>query len=324
MKKNKGILILEKSMNEKYVKIAKLHGWSFIESDYINHRGNSFFEDLMIKFRYQKKLKKDFKKISENIIENELDIVYISNPEGYYSYNIISKLQKKFPKLFFVGLQHGIFDLSYSKNKEVLRSVFNNIFKSFTGFYFYGAGFGGIYLDKYIVFSKKEEVFLANNKKWQKDKIEIDFDLLKGYLIYDTKEKKIDLTKQDSNKALFLLQGLTIANQCSELDEKYLIMQTVKYLSQRYEVVLLKDHPACQNRLEQWSFPANVIIVDNILEGVRQCKVAYSFFSTSLLDVSVFKLDTYAIYSTKFKLDKEFFKYFANVLHFEKDIDNKS
>jgi len=242
----------------------------------------------------------------------------MSNAEGYVSQNFIYQLKRNFPRARFIALQHGVFPLKHNPAKEFIRRSINYLVFLVSGVFPFGSGFGGLKLNKYYVYSEREKFFLVEKKGWKSKNVQTDIKFIKAELYASFLKSDI---RQDDRKALFLLQGLHIAGLCTEMEEKHLISATINYLSGVYTKMLVKEHPACEERLKYMNLPDNVEVIDNILEGFSQCKTAYSFFSTSLIDAKVYDMKTVGIISNKLGVDKGIYENFDLKIHFEDTID---
>ena len=188
-----------------------------------------------------------------------------------------------------------------------------------TGIFPLGAGFGGIVLDGYYVYSNREKEFLVTKKGWQASNVIVDIKFIKPEVYREYLALKASNTK-DGPTAVFLLQGLHLAGLCSLDNERYLIEETIKYLSARYKMVLIKEHPACKGRLDVMRFPHNVTEESSLFEVFSKADDAYSFFSTALIDAKIFDLKTIGISSASIKVDKEIYNNFDLNIDFEETI----
>lgn len=249
-------------------------------------------------------------KISEFLINT----IYFSNSEGYIAYNILSRLKTDFPNLEFIGLQHGVFELSEIPKKKI-RYLVNIFTKFFFNMYPIGGGFGSKIVDKYIVYNHVYKEFLINKHQWNPECVSVDLNFLKCEL-YDKKRVK---PKSKSTTALFLLQCLSKAEMCSAKEEAFLNTEVVRYLKHTHDKVLIKNHPACSNKINLL-FGEDVTEVNNLIDAFNECTHAYSFSSTTLLEAKIFDIKSYAINSKLVKEDKSIYSIFDNVLNFENEI----
>jgi len=299
--------------------MASIHG---IEPYFVNLNNNLHANPLintLNRLRTKKQLNEKIKGLVSFIDSQNITNIYLSNAEGYVSNNIIFALRKKFPKKKFIALQHGLFPLRYSRNKEYLRRIINQISHLVTGVFVFGEGFGGIKLDQYYVYSDRERDFLLNKKGWNKENVVVNIRFIKAELYNGFLKNE---NKQKENTALFLLQGLALVGSCSKQTELFLIESIINYLSKIYKEVLIKEHPSCAGRLYTINLPQNTKIISSINEGFEKSKTAYSFFSTSLIDAKVFDIETIGIYSKRIKVDEEVYKNFDKRINFEDIIDS--
>ena len=116
-------------------------------------------------------------------------MVYFSTSEGYVSHNIIYRLKNKVPNITFIALQHGVFPLKYSSKNEVIRKAINKIGMGIFGVYPIGAGFGGIPLNDYFVYSEREKKFLVEYRNWKEFQVHPKLDFIKADLLQQYQNK---------------------------------------------------------------------------------------------------------------------------------------
>ena len=318
MEENKGLIIFEKAMNKRFLEMANIHKLEVFKANLENNFHGNPVKNIVRRILSKKILLNAVSDIEFFIKQKELQVVYFSTSEGYVSHNIIYRLKNKVPNTTFIALQHGVFPLKYSRKKETIRKAFNKIGMGLFGIYPIGAGFGGIPLNGYIVYSEREKKFLMEYRNWKEFQVHPKLDFIKADLLQQYKNSKI---KQESNTAIFLMQCLHLAGLCSKEDENKYIATTIQYLSDKYEKVLLKPHPACTDQLDNLKLSKNVVVVHDMVEGFKKCKNAYSFFSTALIDAKIFKLKTTGIVIKNINVDKEIYNNFDLRLNFE-DIIN--
>lgn len=321
MEENCGLIVFEAAMNARYKELARIHGFKVFTVNLDNNLSPKLVDNIIKRIKTKESLKQGLLAISKFIRDNNFNVVYLSNAEGYVSMNFLYPLKKEFPNISFRALQHGIFPLTHSYIKEALRKTINRAAYFFTGVFIFGEGFGGIKLDKYYVYSDRERDFLLRKKGWRSEAVIADIRFIKAELY----EMFLNSTsKQDEGTVLLLLQGLYRAGLCTEKEEESLIQGTIDYLSANFNKVLIKEHPSCGNRLKDMSMPKNAEEVETMLEGFYKSKSAYSFFSTSLIDAKIFEIKTYGIYSNWIKVDPELYENFDVKVQFEDTICPKS
>ncbi|WP_282048781.1 polysialyltransferase family glycosyltransferase [Maribacter aquivivus] len=314
MEGNKGLIIFEKAMNKRFMEMGNIHGLEVFTADLENNFHGNPVKNIFKRLLSKKSLLETTAEIEAFIIENKLETVYFSTSEGYVSHNIISHLKIKVPNIYFIALQHGVFPLKYSKSKELARRIVNNLSKTIFGVYAIGAGFGGIPLNSYYVYSLREKDFLINYKKWKDNQVYAKLDFIKADLLFHYNNSEV---QQDSETAIFLMQCLHLAGLCSAEEEIKYTNVIIEYLSKKYQNVLIKLHPACINQLDSINLPKNVIVVKDMIDGFKKCKNAYSFFSTALIDAKIFNLKTIGIKIKGINIDDEIYKNFDLTLDFE-------
>lgn len=252
--------------------------------------------------------------ISDSLNTHELESIYFSSSEGYIAHNLITRVKKKFPKLELIGLQHGIFEFSLAP-KSYFRKAINIFFKTVTGIYPIGVGFGGKIVDKYIVYNQIYKDFLIKKFDWKENDVEINLEFLKAELL----DKKISI-KKNGCIALFLMQGLSLAQFCTKKQEDYLNEKVVEYLISKYETVYIKPHPGSSLNAE-FERKYKSLIINDLIDAFNLSTHAYSYSSTALFDAELFELEVFAINSNLVKEDKSIYRIFKNVIDFEKELN---
>jgi hypothetical protein len=320
MEENSCLIIFESAMNTRYINMAKLHDIDVFCANLENNLHNNYILNFLERLKSKKKLDDKICEFFKFLKKNEFCEIYFSSAEGFVSCNFIYRLKKEFPNVRLIALQHGIFSLRCNPVKDFLQNKVNKIVFFIFRIFPFGHGFGGVKLSEYYVYSQREKSFLIDKKGWKKDNVTINIKFIKAELYEQFLKKK---HKQDFKTALFLLQGLNLVGYCSVEEEKHFINTMINYLSRNYEIVLIKDHPSCGNRLKNFNLPKNTTIIENMVEGFERSMTAYSFFSTSLIDAKVFGLKTIGINLKLFKVDEEVYENFDLKINFEDILANK-
>ena len=319
MEKTSCLVVFEKSMEHRYAQMATIHGFSLHKVGLDNTWQNSLFENLKLRIRSKGLLKEKANVLFKNLRKNNFKNIYLSSAEGYICKNLVHSIREEFPSLKLIALQHGVFPLKQEFYKEFIRKTINVVAYGLTGVFPLGAGFGGLNLDGYYVYSNREKEFLVSKKGWDPSNVLVDIKFIKPevYNEYITLKQNY---KKDGPTAVFLLQGLHLAGLCSLENETRLIEQTILYLSERYKNVIIKEHPACKGRLDSLVLPKNVSEESSLFEAFSKANDAYSFFSTALIDAKIFNLKTIGISSKHIKVDEEIYDNFDINIDFEKTI----
>lgn len=311
-------IVLEEHLAERYSYLINKHQFEVYHvGGFGNIQIGTSLKDILNRVWYRNTVKQEYKKLNcffeEKTRVYDISQVYFSNAEGYIAYNLITRTKKEFPSLELIALQHGVFEFSQAP-KSFIRKSINILFKSLTGIYPIGLGFGGKIIDKYIVYNQTYKDFLVNEFNWPEQDVIINLNFLKSEL-YDKKES---VTKEGP-VALFLMQCLSRSSMCSISEENYLNRSVIEYLSKRFDKVLIKKHPANTEELI-FPFDNKVQEIDNLVDAFNQSTHAYSFSSTTLIEAKIFDIEAYAINSKLIKEDKSVFKIFENVIIFEDEI----
>jgi len=320
MEQNSGLIVFEKAMNKRFEDMARVHGLKVYKADLQNNFDGSLFTNIVERLKTGKLISTKVLEIKYFVESNQLKRLYFSTSEGYVSHNIIHALKKQIPTIEFIALQHGVFPLKYSRLKECVRYILNKTTRFLLGVYPLGAGFGGIKLNAYYVYSEREKKFLVLYKKWNKNKVEAKLNFIKAGLF---QKYQNTVLCQDSETAFFLMQCLNLAGLTSSAEEKRLTEETLNYLAKKYKRLLVKTHPACSEQLSKLKLLENVEIVKDMIDGFTQSKNAYSFFSTALIDAKIFNLRTTGIFADTINVDKEIYENFDLKIDFEEIIANK-
>jgi len=306
---NTHIIILEKGLNERYkYLIDKYH----LTPHYFN-LDNTI--TLINKYLTKNVLKNTIENFITYAKTNDIRTVYLSNAEGYIAHNTIILIKEKIPNIKIIALQHGLFP--FKIKYKLIRKLFNYFTKIFLDIFFYGVGFGGILnIDKYLVYATPYKNYLLQNG-WEENNVIIAPEILKAEF-FDNRKTTIN---NNSKSALFLPQGLSISGLISKNEEKIINKNVIKYLAKNYEKVIIKMHPLCLDNVSGIMLD-NCVIYDNLLESFEESDIAYSFFSTSLLDAQIFGLKTISIILTSSKIDKNLYKIFPKTISYSQIINN--
>ena len=321
MEESSCLIIFENAMNKRYIEMAKTHSLEVYRVELDNNLETTIGLNFIRRLASKSTLRTKIRALTTYLKANSFGSIYLSNAEGYVSKNFIYELKRTFPKTRFVALQHGVFPLKHDPAKEFLRRTINYLSFLISGIFPFGSGFGGIKLDQYYVYSEREKNFLVEKKGWKSKNVTVNIKFIKAELYNAYLKNEV---QQDDKTTLFLLQGLHLAGLCSETQEKHLISTTINYLSKKYGKLLVKEHPACGERLNHIKLPDNVEVIDDLLYGFNISKTAYSFFSTSLIDAKVFNIKTVGIISNTLRVDKGIYENFDLKINFEDTIDIKA
>lgn len=311
-------IILEDHLEQRFKYTIEKYGFiSYKVSGFKNIQLGNSTKNILNRILKKNIVSRESKKLIDFITDclnmHEIETIYFSSSEGYIAHNLITTVKNKFPRLELIGLQHGIFELSLAP-KNPIRKLINLFFKITVGIYPIGVGFGGKIVDKYIVYNQVYKEFLVKEFQWKEESVEINLVFLKEELF----DKKTHVNKEGS-VALFLMQGLSVAQLCSPEEENYLNEKVLAYLMKKHKSVYIKPHPASTLNKEFQEKYESIIIYD-LIKAFNLCTHAYSYSSTALFDAEIFELKTYAINSTLVKEDKNIYKIFENVLNFEDEI----
>lgn len=273
-------MFINYSLLDKLIK-SRIYDYKVIslpQSDY-----NSFFTRILLGRNKFSKVKKYLLDNVPSTYFNDSLIIY-SNAEGFLLSNR-GKWMPKLNKCKEVLLQHGLMPMS---NKLKCVRYILNVFSYFWGYNIIGKGFGGVKADYIIVFGEKYANYLVKEKKWDIERI-----------ISSTKILKPDIGKiekvKSSSTCLFLLQDLSKCYM-SKLQMLAYLKKIVIVLSKYYECVILRKHPKMTIDLSGLEKIDNVYISkDDLSLDILSASRVYSFFSSALIDASLYGKEIVAI-----------------------------
>jgi len=300
-KRNQNILIIfETHMNDRYDYFSKKNNLKVFNANLNNNSGRNILIDFFEKIKFKKELLNKYDSLKTFIIDNRLKSedfkIYVSNSEGYVAHNFLKFLQKDFPTLEIIAMQHGIMPLYVNVWKMRVRTFINQFLYYIFGIYLYGTGFGIKLANKYIVYNKTyKEILLQFG--WRSEDIIVNYKFLKPDL-YDYYITHKTLKKEDNDIAIFLPQCLSLAKICTQKEERELHIKAIDYIAKKHKKVLIKLHPACNNI--DFVLKQNIEFINDLKQGFLLSSCAYSFFSTALLDAQIFDVKTIAFKSKLF------------------------
>lgn len=301
-------------MKKRFESMSKIHGLIVFHANLDNFlSGNKVF-NFIKRLESKDKILNAIDNLGAFIVENKIKTLFFSTAEGYASHNLIYHINKRFPKVELIALQHGLFPLGFSRSKESLRRLVNGLFKKCFGVFPFGVGFGGLLLDIYMVYSERERKFLVEKRGWPREKVKVSLEFVKSDVFLELKKRK--LTQNEGN-AIFLMQCLSSSGLCSPEKEMFYNQSIINTLSKQYTSLYLKGHPACSFLENKIDLPDNVIIIDNMYDGFEKCKTAISFFSTALFDAKIFSLKTVGIFIEALNVDPRIYETFDITISFE-------
>ena len=274
-----------------------------------NSLKKSKLHTIVSRLTYKSNLRCEYNKLKPKL--NNLQKLFISNPEGYIAKNIIYFIRKDFPSIKIISLQHGIFALrSPSSVKTILKKVVNTIMKPILGYFPVGDGFGEKSTDSYIVYNSRYKKYLLN-LGWKENQVNISSYFLKG----EKEVQKID--SPHANKAVFFLQCLHKLGIADFNTEMKLIENVVGKLSKIYSEVLIKQHPYADIDLPV--LPKNTRVIKEVPE-LSEIAIVVSAFSTALLEYEKYGIKAVSLKSKKLNVDPAVYDQFLYVY----DLDEMS
>ena len=212
------------------------------------------------------------------------DSIFIfSCGEGFEISNIDIWFKPYIRKGKYIAIQHGMFGLQTINNKSYIKIIINKMSRFILNYSLVGKGFGGTFFDNYIVYSEKYENYLTSKKGWKKDNIIISGALLKGGKKVSSGTKQITYST-----CLLLLQDLVITNYVTKKYFMEYFQVIVDQLCVTYNSVIIKYHPKMNP--SDYRIKNNDRIIyskGNLMDDIQRSEVAFSFFSTAMIDANI-------------------------------------
>lgn len=239
--------------------------------------------------------------------------IFLSHTEGFIAKNIAKWIRRDCPNIILVALQHGIFMLENNRRKRALVFCSNKLTEFATDYSVAGDGVVQEAVDFYIVYNNWYKSLLVSQGV-PGDRIIVSSVLLKGKKLFDSRKPP----STDNHTALFLLQCLSALSITDRESEIRVIDCVVKWLSEHYDFVLLKQHPYCN--IEIAELPGNCRFVEgDIMDIAENCGTVVSFFSSALFECEVLGLRTIAISDDSMTVIPGIYELFKEVGEVQKD-----
>jgi len=242
-----------------------------------------------------------------------IDYLFLSNTEGFISRNLVRWIRRDFPNIMILGLQHGIFLLENRKFRTLLLAWANKSTEKIFDFEFFGQGFINKNVDYFIVYgSFYKSALVAHGIPAQR--VLMSTEILKGKTFFEQR----DIFSSSNNNCIFLLQCLSALAITDKQSETKLIASMLEWLSAKYDIVFVKQHPYCTIDLPD--MPGNCRIVDGSISDIaKNAGIAVSFFSEALLECEFLGLRTIAIFSNRLKVSLSVYHLFPTVWAIDKN-----
>lgn len=312
------LIIFEDLLKERFDYLCKKYNISNITLNLSNNYTSNILLNILYRIKSKKRLHNEYKCLKKKIVQNNIKKILVSNSEGYIASNFLTKLREDFPWIEIVSLQHGLFVPEYRPLKEKIKRLVNVITYKIYHLKLFGEGFGNKLPDRYIVLNNLYREYLLK-LGWNSKDIIVDPYFLKCYF-YDM-GKKYNKAKENNETALFFTQALSYSRLCSKEQETTLNKRIIAYLSSNYKKVIIKIHPS-KKPLLTFPLPDNCCIEADILEALKQADVAYSFFSTALIDAEIFGINTVAIKSKYIKISDKIYQLFRNCIDLDEIVSD--
>jgi hypothetical protein len=203
--------------------------------------------------------------------------------------------------------------LENNRKKIALVFCLNKLTGFAANFSLAGGGVAQEAIDFYMVYNNWYKSLLVS-RGVPNDRIIVSSILLKGKELFDGAKPP----SPNNHTALFLLQCLSALSITDRNSEIRLIDCVVKWLSEHYDSVLLKQHPYCN--IEIAELPENCRFVEgDITDIAENCGTVASFFSSALFECELLGLRTIAISDDSMKVIPGIYNLFKEVGEIQKD-----
>lgn len=238
--------------------------------------------------------------------------VFLSNTEGFIARNVAKWIRRDFPDVILLDLQHGIFMRANDRTRALITCL-NKLTELALDYSLAGSGIFQKEVNFYIVYNNWYKSLLVRLGV-PADRVIVSSFLLKGKKLFEMKK----VASTDNRTALFLLQCLSELAITDKKTEVSLNQFIVKWLSENYDVVLLKQHPYCN--IEIAGLPVNCKFVEgDVTDIAQECGTVVSFFSSALFECELLGLRTIAISDDRLKVIPGIYKLFKEVGEVQED-----
>lgn len=266
---------------------------------------------LMARISLRHEMSLAYEELKNNL--SKYRFIFLSNAEGFIAKNIARWIRRDFPNIILLNLQHGIFMFENNRKKMALILCLNKLTEFAMDYSVAGGGFIHEAVDFYIVYNNWYKSLLVS-RRVPGDSIIVSSFLLKGEKLFESRKP----SSTDNRTALFLLQCLSALAIIDRESEVRLIDCVINWLSEHYDVVLLKQHPYCN--VEIAGLPSNCRFVEgDVMDIAKECGTAVSFFSSALFECECLGLRTIAIRDDRMKLIPGVYELFKEVGEVQKD-----
>ena len=238
----------------------------------------------------------------------------LSNSEGYLAKNFIRIIRQNSSTILLGALQHGMLPFRYPKTKRMTHKAINWVTRKCFSLDAAGVGFLNREIDFYVTSSQLDRDNLVA-QGILKSRIAVSSYITKG-LFERVPPKQIPNSDRAKvrNSALFLLQPLSSLRLCSKKTEVELNDRILRWLTEYFSTVYVKQHPYEDVEITQTK--ANVVVIPSVKPVINELDFAISFFSEGLRELQWHNVSVGAVYDPRIKVAKSIYKYFPIVYRF--------
>lgn len=314
-KKNAAFIVVEPHLEKRFSDFARRNELFETKLDLRPRFSKILPRQFVKRLTHKKELVTAFRKIE---MLDGYDCLILSNAEGYIAANLIRYIRKAKPNLRIVAIQHGDFELiPQTKLRQCITNTLNAVSRLLNNIDVSGHGFGGIKVDRYVVYNQKYKDFLCSCG-YSDHEVVIGSQLIFGDLLPPSQlSKKLF----ETSKVIFVMQPLAEMGIVSQSKETKLNDLLIEFLQQNYREVFLRQHPFANSKfsVSGATLLSNELSIENQIEKIGITALA-SYCSSILLKLERWPLQLTAFYHPDLKKFDTAFCFFRNVM--ELDIQN--
>lgn len=311
-KKKAAFIVVETHLEKRFSDFAKRNDLEEINLDLKPRFSKALFWQFFKRLAHKTELVTAFRKIE---MLDAYDCFVLSNAEGYIAANLIKFIRKAIPEVRIVAIQHGDFELIIPTRGRAWATRFLNATSRFMrAIDVSGYGFGGLKVDRYIVYNQSYKDFLKSCG-YSDSEVVIGSQLIFNDLL---PPRQLSHKQSENSKVIFVMQPLAqmgIVSQSKEIELNDLL---INFLKQNYNEVFLRQHPFANSQFSVGgaiTLTNETSIEDQIIDiGITALA---SFCSSVLLKLERWPLQLTAFYHPELKKFDTAFCFFRNVMELD-------
>ncbi len=311
-KKKAAFIVVESHLEKRFSDFAQRNDLAEIKLDLRPRFSKVLLWQFFKRLTHKTELVTAFQKI---VMLDAYDCFVLSNAEGYIAANLIKFIKKAKPEVRIVVIQHGDFELiPHTSGRAWVTRILNSISRLLNAVDVSGYGFGGLKVDRYIVYNQNYKDFLqfcgySNNE------VVIGSNLIFNDLL---PPPQLPNKRGKSSNVIFVMQPLAkmgIVPQSKEIELNDLL---IEYLKQNYDEVFLRQHPFADSQFSVGgTIPlTNEMSIEDQIIDIGITALA-SFCSSILLKLERWPLQLTAFYHPELKKFDTAFWFFRKVMELD-------